>query len=208
MTQTSVTNAVSRDISPANARKPEPPQIDVPSVVQVVTVTEATVMVVTTEMVATGTGNDQVVVTETVIMTVVVIVMTVEIEVVIVGRDPVIQMPVVIDVIVMVISPGIVKRLQRDVIDAISQDIWLRIVKMMLRVDHATTVVRPVTYNVTAHRQPPRTATSARMPVIWPVTAQPRSVTIVLNVPMTVMTGHATTVVNPDIFHGTALNQA
>lgn len=103
----------------------------------------------------------------------------------------------------MVILPVTARRLPRDVTNAISQDIWPRIVKMKLKVDHATTVERLVIYNVIAHKPPPRTATSARRPDIWPVTAPPRSVTTE-QLPTMVMTELATTAVNQDTFHVTA----
>lgn len=127
-------------------------------------------------------------------------------------------MPDVTVAIRTVILPGTARRRRRDVTDAISQDIWLRIVKMKLKVvqtelkvlgskDHATTVERPVICNVTAHRPPPRTATSARRPDIWPVTAPPRSARTTDRSPTMVMTELATTVANLDTSHGTARNR-
>lgn len=205
MIQTSVTSAVSRDISPVNARRPELPQSAEPNVDQVVIAMEATVMVVTV------TGSEVEIV---MVVTVVVIVMVVTVEMVVVVVAT--QMPDAIVATEMVILPVTARRLPRDVTNAISQDIWPRIVKMKLKVvqkikgidqlgfkDHATTVERLVIYNVIAHKPPPRTATSARSPDIWPVTAPPRSVTTE-QLPTMVMTELATTAVNQDTFHVTA----
>lgn len=75
MIQTSVTSAVSRDISPVNARRPELPQSAEPNVDQVVIAMEATVMVVTV------TGSEVEIV---MVVTVVVIVMVVTVEMVVV----------------------------------------------------------------------------------------------------------------------------
>lgn len=186
MIQTSVTNAVNRDISPVNAKSPVPLQSEEPNVDQVVIV-----------MVVTVTGSEVEIV---MVVTVVAIVMVVTgvMAVVVVAT----QMPDAIVATEMVTLPGTARRLRRDVTDAISQDIWPRIVKMKLKVDHATTVERLVIYNVIAHKPPLRTATSARSPDIWPVTAPPRSVTTE-PLPTMVMTELATTVVNQDTFHVT-----
>jgi len=112
------------------------------------------------------------------------------------------QMPDATDATRMVTLPETAKRHLRDATDAISQDTWPRTVKMTLKVGHATTVPRLDTCNVTAHRQPPRTATNARNLVTLPVIVPLRSVRIDRS-PMTVMTVPATTVASLDTFQET-----
>lgn len=80
-------------------------------------------------------------------------------------------MPAATDATRMDISPATARRLPRDAIDATSQDIWLKIVKMKLRADHATTAAKLVTCNAIANRPAARHATNARSPDTWPVTA-------------------------------------